>query len=37
MLPAGFLTRMERLMGAEFSDFLAAYDRPRNVGCGSIR
>ena len=32
MLPAGFLTRMERLMGAEFSDFLAAYDRPRNVG-----
>ena len=32
MLPAGFLTRMERLMGAEFSAFLAAYDRPRNVG-----
>lgn len=37
MLPAGFLTRMERLMGAEFSAFLAAYDRPGMWGCGSIR
>ena len=32
MLPAGFLTRMERLLGPEFPAFLAAYDLPRNVG-----
>ena len=32
LLPEGFLLRMQRLLGAEFEEFLAAYDRPRNVG-----
>ena len=32
MLPKEFETRMKRLLGAEYDDFLAAYDRPRNVG-----
>lgn len=32
MLPELFLARMQRLLGAEFEDFLAAYDCPRNVG-----
>ena len=32
MLPPLFLERMEALLGPEYPDFLAAYDRPRNVG-----
>jgi NOL1/NOP2/sun family putative RNA methylase len=32
MLPEGFLSRMQKLLGADFGAFLAAYDRPRNVG-----
>ena len=32
MLPAQFEERMRRLLGAEFEEFLASYDRPRNVG-----
>ena len=32
MLPEGFMRRMERLLGSEYEEFLAAYDRPRNVG-----
>ncbi len=32
MLPSLFLSRMETLLNAEFPAFLAAYDRPRNVG-----
>ena len=28
MLPPEFLTRMEALLGADYADFLAAYDRP---------
>ncbi len=32
MLPPLFLERMEALLGPEYSDFLASYDRPRNVG-----
>lgn len=31
MLPAAFLERMRRLLGAEFDDFLASYQRPRNT------
>ena len=32
MLPAAFLTRMERLLGPEYPAFLQSYDLPRNVG-----
>ena len=32
MLPAAFLARMKRLLGDEYGDFLASYDRPRNTG-----
>ena len=32
MLPPLFLERMEALLGPEYSDFLASYDWPRNVG-----
>ena len=32
MLPEEFLVRMERLLGEEYADFLASYQRPRNVG-----
>ena len=32
MLPELFLARMQRLLGTEYEAFLAAYDRPRNVG-----
>ena len=32
MLPELFEKRMKDLLGAEFADFLASYDRPRNVG-----
>ena len=32
MLPTLFLQRMQALLGAEYPAFLAAYDRPRNVG-----
>lgn len=32
MLPEEFLARMERLLGEEYADFLASYQRPRNVG-----
>jgi 16S rRNA C967 or C1407 C5-methylase (RsmB/RsmF family)/NOL1/NOP2/fmu family ribosome biogenesis protein len=32
MFPTGFEDKLSRLLGAEFDDFLAAYDRPRNVG-----
>ena len=32
MLPTLFLQRMQALLGAEYGEFLAAYDRPRNVG-----
>ena len=32
MLPPEFLTRMEALLGAEYADFLAAYDRPLQKG-----
>lgn len=32
MLPDGFLTRMQRLLGAEADAFAASYDRPRSVG-----
>ena len=32
MLPAAFLTRMERLLGPEYPAFLASYDLPRHVG-----
>lgn len=32
MLPPLFLERMEALLGPEYYDFLASYDRPRNVG-----
>lgn len=32
MFPSGFEARMERLLGEEYPDFLAAYDCPRNVG-----
>ncbi len=32
MLPSGFLTRMQTLLGPEYGDFLAAYDRPLQKG-----
>ncbi len=32
MLPNLFEQRMQSLLGAEYEDFLASYDRPRNVG-----
>lgn len=32
MLPELFLSRMQSLLGAEFEEFLAAYQRPRAVG-----
>lgn len=32
MLPDGFLTRMQQLLGAEADAFAASYDRPRSVG-----
>lgn len=32
MFPNGFEARMKRLLGDEYEDFLASYDRPRNVG-----
>ena len=32
MLPQQFQTRMRALLGSEYDQFLAAYDRPRNVG-----
>ena len=32
MLPAAFLTRMERLLGPEYPAFLQSYDLPRHVG-----
>ena len=32
MLPNGFTERMRRLLGAEYEEFSASYDRPRNVG-----
>ena len=32
MLPTLFLQRMQALLGTEYPAFLAAYDRPRNVG-----
>ena len=32
MLPTLFLQRMQALLGAEYGEFLATYDRPRNVG-----
>ena len=32
MLPTLFLERMQALLGADYPAFLAAYDRPRNVG-----
>jgi NOL1/NOP2/sun family putative RNA methylase len=32
MLPTEFLTRMQRLLGPEYEDFLAAYDRPLQKG-----
>ena len=32
MLPIGFTDRMRRLLGAEYEEFSASYDRPKNVG-----
>ena len=32
MLPTLFLQRMQALLGAEYGEFLATYERPRNVG-----
>ena len=32
MLPELFEARMQSLLGAEYAEFLASYDRPRNVG-----
>ena len=32
MFPELFEARMKELLGAEYADFLASYDRPRNVG-----
>ena len=32
MLPEGFSQRMQRLLGAEYQDFLSSYERPRNTG-----
>ncbi len=32
MFPIGFTEKMQALLGAEYGDFLASYDRPRNVG-----
>lgn len=32
MLPEEYMTRMQRLLGAEYGDFLAAYEKPRNAG-----
>jgi NOL1/NOP2/sun family putative RNA methylase len=32
VLPEEFLKRMQNLLGPEYGDFLAAYERPRNVG-----
>ncbi|MBE6927716.1 MAG: RNA methyltransferase [Ruminococcaceae bacterium] len=32
MLPNEFLQRMQRLLGEEYDDFLASYERPRNMG-----
>lgn len=32
MLPSAFLTRMQRLLGEEYSAFLASYEHPRNTG-----
>ena len=32
MFPELFEARMQTLLGAEYADFLASYDRPRNVG-----
>ena len=32
LLPEEFERRMQRLLGEDFSDFLASYDRPRTYG-----
>lgn len=32
MFPNGFEARMKRLLGEEYEQFIASYDRPRNVG-----
>ena len=32
MFPQGFEEKMRRLLGAEYDEFLASYDRPRQVG-----
>ena len=32
MFPELFEARMKSLLGAEYDEFLASYDRPRNVG-----
>lgn len=32
MFPSGFTDKMKQLLGAEFDDFLASYERPRNTG-----
>lgn len=32
MLPLAFEEKMRRLLGAEYEEFLTAYDRPRNTG-----
>ena len=32
MLPQDFETRMKLLLGEEYEEFTASYDRPRNVG-----
>lgn len=32
MLPTDFEARMRRLLGAEYEEFLASYERPRNLG-----
>lgn len=31
-LPPAFLTRMEEMLGSEYSDFLASFDAPRTYG-----
>ena len=31
-LPPAFLTRMEEMLGSEYSDFLASFDSPRTYG-----
>lgn len=37
MLPEGFAARMRALLGSEYGDFLASFDRPLCTGLRKIR